>query len=301
MAGEGFKISTIGDTIPTEKIGIMIPPAEMTRVYEQIAWIVPANGAKKYVFPSLDAGPAATGTIAENAEIVEEDFTTSSEEVTRSCVGKRAFDSDANELEGTTMTPEMKAGAIGNTLRNRMDKDTIALFGGATNSGNHTGSNLDLDIFEAESALYRAQFPSGPRFAFIGSINQIRDMRTAIRTNGNGGLIIGAGLDLYQGMMRNGYQGNWGGFEFYEANTTQADGANDSGGFTSCAPLGQMIGDQWQPFSGLGMAVWRGVRVVKARKDENDANDFVGTVHFGTLITAEWQVRELISKKAAAA
>lgn len=300
MAGAGFKTTTIGETLPTEKIGMIIPPPEFARVYEQIAWIVNAEGATKWVFPSLDPGPEATGTVAENAEIPAEDFTTSSEEVTRSCIGKRALDSDANNLEGTIMTPEMKASALGNTIRNRVDRDTFALFGGATNSGVHTGVNLDLDIFDAEAALFRAQKPPGPRFVFCGSINQVRDLRTAIRQNGNGGLIIGAGLDLFNGMMRQGYQGNWGGFEIYEVNTTQADANNDSGGFVSCAPLGQVVNEQWQPFGGLGIAVWRGVRVVAPRRDERDATDYIGTIHFGVKITAEWLVREMITKKLAA-
>ena len=304
VALDGFTTGTINDTIPTEKIGILIPPAEATRIYEQLGWTVSAKGAKSYVFPRLDAGPAAVGTITENDEIAAEDFTTSSESITRSCVGKRAVDSDANVLEGTTMSQEVKAAAIANQLRNRVDKDMLALFGGAANSGNHTGVNLDLDIFDAEVALFRAQYPMGPRFAFVGSINQVRDLQIAIRDLGNGGLIVGAGLNLFGGRMRMGFKGEWGGFEIYEGNTTQADNANDSGAFLSCAPLGQTLGAgedmQWQPFSALGLAVWRPIRVVPQRIENRDATDLVGTIHYGTGITHDANIRELITKKAAA-
>ena len=54
----GANTTTLTETIPTESINsLVLPPANLIRVYQAFAWQCPATGAK-HVFPQIVAAAA---------------------------------------------------------------------------------------------------------------------------------------------------------------------------------------------------------------------------------------------------
>lgn len=308
----GFNTTSDNDLVPTETIsGYIIPAANFLRVSEALAWVAPAPAGAAYRFPRWDA-VAVTGTHTEADELSATSFPTSNENVTGAVVGVHALSSDQLIASSSMVTIEMEIARMVDEERNRIDKDLLALFGGATNVSDHTGVNLGLDNWEAALAAFKAQKPNMPRTAFVGSTNQIRDFRKAVRAAGGGFLAGDVGRDLYGGMARAGYQGMYAGVEIYEGNTTQADADNDAGGFCACAPAGEWApvqglenGGHYQRGSGLGLAMWAlrgqfGVGAETIRVPERVGSRLVVSAMYGAVITADHLVRGFISKKAAA-
>lgn len=294
----GINTTTIAETIPTEKIaGLVIPAPNYIRVYEAITWQMPASGTKA-VFPAWDA-VAVTGTQTESDEFSATNIGTSAEEISPAMVGLRAFISDQQALEGSVLTLDAQIAKIADEVRNRVDKDVLALFASASNVSDYTGTNLDLDLFDAALAAFIAQKPSWQRTVFVGSVNQIRDLRKAIRNSSGGSLVMGAGLEVFNGMPNAGYVGTWQGCEIYQGNVAQADASNDVGGFVSCAPLGSSGPMGVMPGSGLGLAVWQGLTPEAERIAARRGTDVVVSSYYGAGVTADHNVRAFISKKAA--
>lgn len=299
VAINGFSTTSIAETIPSESINsLVIPPANHIRIYEQLTWISPASG-KKHVWPQLDP-EAVSGAQTEGDEFPDTEFTTSAEEVSMSTVGLFSLHTDQVDVQGTSLTPEMRVAAMAEEVRNRMDKDVLALFGGAANSTDNSNVNLSLSLWEIALAAFLAQKPNQPRIAFVGSTNQWRDLISAIRTSGTGGFVEGAGLDLFEGTARQGFKGMYNGVEVYVGNTTQADASNDSCGFVACPALGSSVNGQMHAFSGLGLALWRPLQVEAQRYGRNLGTGYTVSVMYGAQITADNNVREVIFKKAAA-
>lgn len=308
----GFNTTSDNDLVPTETIsGYIIPAANFVRVSQALAWVAPAPAGSTYRFPRWDA-VAVTGTHTEADELSPTSFPTSNENVTGAVVGVHALATDQLVASSSMVTIEMEIARMVDEERNRMDKDILALFGGATNVSNHTGVNLGLDNWETALAAFKAQVPNMPRIAFVGSTNQIRDFRKAARAAGGGFTLGPVAADVYGNMDRTGYQGMYAGIEIYEGNTTQADADNDAGGFCACAPAGEWApveglenGGHFQRGGGLGIAMWRlrdsfGVGAEMIRVPERVASRLVVSAMYGATITAEHLVRGFISKKAAA-
>lgn len=299
VALAGINTTTVAETIPTEgKSPLIIPPPTLMRIYEALAWQAPATGGT-FDFPRWDA-VTVTGSQTEADEFTAHDYATSKATATPAMVGDRGFVADQVALEGSSVTTEDGVARIAEAVRDRLDKDVLALFVTATNASDNTGVNLDLDLFDAALAAFFAQKPTFRRIAFVGSTNQIRDLRKAIRQSGNGGLIVGSGNEVFNGMPLNGFCGMWQGVEIWQGNTTEADASNDAGGFCACAPLGTSSPAGILPGSGLGLAVWgsglfaEGVRVPSRR-----GYDATVSIYCGTARTAEHNARAFISKKAA--
>lgn len=294
----GANTTTLPETIPTESInGLVLPPAHMIRVYQAIAWQCPATGGK-HVFPQLVAA-AVTGTQTESDEFTATDIETVAEEISPAMIGKRSFHSDQVDLEGSKLTPQRRAEAMAEEVENRIDKDVLGLFVGATGSDN-SGSNLSLDLFDTALAAFMAVKPNHQRICFVGSTNQIRDLRKAIRNSAGGALVMGAGLEVFNGLPNTGYQGSWQGVEIYRGNTTQADASNDAGGFVACPPLGTADAALGVlPGSGLGLAVWRGLTLGAQYFPSRQGTDITVSAYLGAGITADNNVWSFFSKKAA--
>lgn len=291
----GFNQTTLAETVHTEGIlPLVLPAANKLRIYERIAWMhdFAALKAAKAVLPQWDSSPI-TGSKTEGDNFSYSDQTTGKKEITAAMVGRAALITDEIKIVGM-MSPEAMAGKVVDELENRIDKDVLALFGGATNSSDFSGFNLGLDNWDAALALFAAQGLPGPRIIFVGSGNQIRDLRAAIRSSGGGSLAMGAGLDVINGLKVEGFVGTWQGVEIYQGNTTQADASNDSGGF-----LYGGIGDAVNTGAGLSVGFWTQTRVENDRRAVNTGDDLVVSRFFGVGITAENLVREFISKKAA--
>jgi len=294
----GANTTTLTETIPTEMIsGLVIPAPNMIRVYQAFTWQCPAKGAK-FVWPQFVAA-AVTGSQTEADEFTATDLETVAEEVSPAMVGKRSFHSEQVDLEGSILTPQARIDAMSAEVENRIDKDVLGLFVGATGSDN-SGVNLSLDLFDAALAAFMAVKPTHPRLCFVGSTNQIRDLRKAIRNSAGGALIQGAGLAVFNGLPVQGYCGEYQGVEIYQGNTTQADATNDAGGFVSAPPLGTSspaLGIL--PGAGLGVAVWRGLAIGAQPIAARVGVDYVVSTYYGAKITADNNVWGFISKKAA--
>lgn len=307
----GFNTTSANDLVPTEWINkFVIPPANHTRISEALAWIAPAMSGAAHKWPRWDA-VAVTGTHTETDELTAQSYTTSVESVTGAVVGTYAFSSDQLQATSGQAPPEVQIFNMAEELRNRIDKDVLATFVSATNVSDNSGSNLSLDLWETALAAYMSQNPLGPRHAFIGSGNQIRDFRKAIRQAGGAALVMQAGLEVFNGKPNQGYIGTYQGIEIYQGNTTQADATNDAGGFTSCSAMGAWTGGtsldgggQYQVYSGLGVAMWRlrnfGVNLETQRTPERVGLKLVASAMYGASVTADHLVRAFFSKKAAA-
>lgn len=307
VALPGFNRTSDNDTFQTEMINpLIIPPANFVRVYEAITWMAGVRAGNSHVWPQLDA-VAVTGTHTEADELSATSFPTSQEAVSPSMVAVRAFASDQLQAVGSILGPEQQVFAMAEELRNRIDKDVIAAIGAATNASDNTGANLSLALWDTAVAAFLAQKPGLDRIAFVGSSNQHRDLVTAIRSSGNGGLIFGSGNDVFNGTPRNGYKGMWNGIEIYVGNTTQADADNDAGGFVACAAPGSWVGPtsleqggQYQVGSGVGIAMWQNIGVKAQYIPSRLGTDYVVAAMYGAAVTTDSRVRAFISKKAAA-
>lgn len=313
VAINGFNKTTNNDLVPSEVINqVIIPEATHARIYEMITWVAPVSGAADFVWPRWDAPSAEPTTHTESDTFSAANYGTSSASVTGTIVGTYAFLSDELQATGTNAGLELRVARMFEKMRDKIDLDVLALFVGATNASDNSGSNLSLTLWETALAAYMAQNPLGPRHAFVGSNNQIRDFRGAIRAAGGAALVQGSGMEVFNGLPVNGYVGNYMGIEIYEGNTTQYDGTNDAGGFCSCAPRESWLGPnsldaggQFQAGSGLGLAMWplRGVYGISPQTDpaiDYQGVKLVASAMYGAKITAPHLVRTFISKKAAA-
>jgi hypothetical protein len=294
----GANTTTLTETIPTESIaGLVLPAPNLIRVYQAFTWQCPGKGAS-LVWPQLVAA-AVTGSQTEADEFTATDIETVKESVTPAMVGKRSFHSEQVDLEGSILTPQARVDAMAMEVENRIDKDVLGLFVGAAGS-DYSGFNLDLDKFDTALAAFHAVKPTHPRICFVGSTNQIRDLRKAIRNSAGGALLQGAGLSVFNGLPVQGYCGEWQGVEIFQGNTTQADATNDAGGFVSAPPLGTSnpaLGIL--PGAGLGVGVWRGLKIGAQPIEARVGVDMVVTTYYGAGITADNNVWSFFSKKAA--
>lgn len=295
----GANTGTLANTIQSESIvGLVIPAANRIRVYQAFTWQCPATG-KKLVIPQIKSSPI-TGTKPETDIFTATDLETVGEEISPAMVGRYVFHSEELDLEGSILTMQGRVDATVEELENRIDKDVLGLLVGATGS-DYSGANLSVTNFEVALAAFQAVNPTHSRICFVGSTNQIRDLRRSIRESGGGALMAGAGLSL-NGLPVSGYCGTWQGVEIYQGNVTQADATNDCGGFISAPPLGTSnpaLGIM--PHAGLCVGVWRGIKI--GMKDDPERTGTGATVssYYGAGIASDNNVWSFISKKAAAA
>lgn len=294
----GANATTLEETIVDETVvGLVLPAPNLIRVYQAFTWQCPGKGASM-IWPQLVAA-AVTGTKTESDELTATDIETTGETVTPAMVGKRSFHSEEVDLQGSILTMQERINAMAIEVENRIDKDVLGLFVGAAGSDN-SGFNLTLDLFDAALAAFHAVKPNHRRICFVGSTNQIRDLRKAIRNSAGGSLIVGAGLSM-NGLPVDGYCGEWQGVEIYQGNVTQADATNDAGGFVSCPALGtssRQLGIL--PGAGLGVAVWRGLVPKAMESISRTGMDAAVTTYYGAGIVADNNVWSFFSKKAAA-
>lgn len=313
VALNGFNTSTDNDLVATETINqYVIPEPTYTRVYEAITWIVPAMPAAAYKWPRWDAPSAEPATHTESDEFSAANYGTSVESTSGAIVGTYAFASDQLQATSSAAPVAVQIDRMVEKMRDKIDLDVLALFVGATNVSDNSGSNLSLDLWETALAAFMAQKVQGPRFAFVGSSNQIRDFRKAVRAAGGAAMVSQAGLEVFNGLPNAGYIGTYMGIEIYQGNVTQADGTNDAGGFVSCASAGSWLGantfdqgGQYQAGSGLGLAMWRlrgifGISPEAMRTPERQGVKLVASAMYGASVTADHLVRGFFSKKAAA-
>lgn len=299
---DGANTGTLANTIASEKITQLVLPApNQIRVYQAFTWQCPGT-AKKLVIPRFKSSPI-TGTKPETDIFTATDQETDGEEVSPAMVGRYVFHSEELDLQGSILTIQSRVNATVEELENRIDKDVLGMLV-SVNGSDYSGANLTLTNWEAALADFQAEHPTHSRICFVGSTNQIRDLRKAIRTSAGGQLIAGAGLAL-NGLPVQGYCGTWAGVEIYQGNVTEADATNDCGGFIAAPPLAGMTAGGSQlgimPGAGLVVGVWRGIKI--GTKDEPERTGTGATVssYYGVGISSDNNVWSFISKKAAGA
>lgn len=293
----GANTTTLEETIVDETVaGLVLPAPNLIRVYQAFTWQCPGKGASM-IWPQIVAA-AVTGTKTESDELTATNIETVGETVTPAMVGKRSFHSEEVDLQGSILTMQERVNAMAIEVENRIDKDVLGLLVGAAGS-DYSGFNLDLDKFDAALAAFHAAKPNHQRICFVGSTNQIRDLRKAIRNSAGGSLIAGAGLSM-NGLPVQGYCGEWQGVEIFQGNTTEADATNDAGGFIACPALGTSSPTLGiLPGAGLGVAVWRGLVPKMMESISRTGMDAAVTTYYGAGIVADNNVWSFFSKKAA--
>lgn len=298
---DGANTGTLANTIQSESIsGLVLPAPNRIRVYQAFTWQCPGSG-KKLVIPQFASSPI-TGTKTETDAFAATDLETVGEEVTPAMVGRYVFHSEELDLEGSILTMQARVDATVEELENRIDKDVLGMLVSAAGS-DFSGTNLSVTNFEIALAAFQNANPTHQRICFVGSTNQIRDLRRSIRESGGGNLIAGAGLAL-NGLPVSGYCGTWQGVEIYQGNVTQADATNDCGGFVAAPPLAGMAPGASlgiMPGAGLIAAVWRGIKIGMKDEPVNTGTAAVVSSYYGVGISADNNVWSFISKKAAAA
>ncbi len=294
----GANTGTLANTIASESItSLVLPAANKIRVYQAFTWQCPGSG-KKLVIPQFKVS-AITGTKTETDIFTATDLETQGEEVSPGMVGRYVFHSEELDLEGSILTMQARVDATVEELENRIDKDCLGLLVSAVGS-DFSGANLTIDNFETGLAAFQNINPTHQRICFVGSTNQIRDLRKSIRNSGGGALMAGAGLSL-NGLPVQGYCGMWQGVEIYQGNVTEADATNDCGGFIAAPPLGTSspaLGIM--PGAGLIAGVWRGIGIKTAEVGERTGTGATVSSYYGVGISADNNVWQFISKKAAA-
>lgn len=291
MATLGANTTTLAKSIHTEQINpdIIAMPA-IVRCYEGVAWQADASMGKAgtYKFLTLTAA-SISGSQTETEAITASNFGLEDGVATAAVVGDRHFVSDQG-VQDSVIDESMIFFNLAERVRNRVNKDVCALAASAATETNKTGAELSLDNFDTAYAEFTALNPNLARHLAVLSGNQIMHLRKAIRSSGNGGLIMNAGLDVFNGRRNSAYQGDWGGVEIWRGEMPD-DGVSDVAGMFVAAnePGGQ---------SGLGLAVWWGPRPGVQDAATQVGRELVVTARYGVCITADHLVHRIVTKKA---
>ncbi|HEY8377119.1 MAG TPA: hypothetical protein VIK91_11550, partial [Nannocystis sp.] len=255
-----------------------------------VTWQRDASLSKGATYKFISIGAEdLSGTHTESDELTASDITIEDGIATPAVVGIRRFVSDEG-LQDAIIDQETIFNDMAEKVRNRINSDVCALASSAATATNKTGQELTLDNFDAAKVAFLALEPGRARNVAILSHNQVAHLQKAIRQSGNGGLIQGAGLDVFSGRVNSSYQGNWAGFEIWTGPMPD-DGASDT--------AGMMVGcDAPGDKSGLGLAVWWSPRPGIQRNEARVGWDFVVTARYGVCITADHMVHGIVTKKA---
>lgn len=290
MATNGFNTTTAAKAIPTEQIdpNIIAAPA-IVRAYEGFTWMADASmGGATYKFITLTAS-SISGSQTETEAITASNFGIEDGVATPAVVGDRHFVSD-QAVQDATIGEDVIFFNLAEKVRNRLNKDVCALAASAATETDKTGEELTLDNFDAGYATFLALNPNLARHVLVASSNQIAHIRKALRSSGNGGLLMAAGLDVFNGRPNSAYQGSWGGVEIWRGEMPD-DGVSDVAGmFVACDEPGGK--------SGLGCGVWWAPRPSIEPKATQVGREFVVDARWGVCITADHLVHRIVTKKA---
>lgn len=291
MATLGFNTTTAAKAIYSEQINpdIIAAPA-IVRSYEGVAWQADASEGKSATYRFLSLGAATvSGTQTETEAISATDFSLNDGEATAGVVGRRHFVSKQG-LQDAVLGQDVIFNDLAEKVRNRVNKDVCALASSAATETDKTGAELTLDNLEEGYAAFLALNPNLARHLLLASNAQIAHIRKAIRQSGNGGLIMGAGLDVFNGRPNSAYQGNWGSIEVWRGDMPD-DGVSDVAGMFVSA-------DEPGGKSGLGLAVWWAPSPDIQPEPIQVGYEFIVTARYGVCITADHLVHRIVSKKA---
>jgi hypothetical protein len=289
--------TSLTELIPTERIEEIIGQENRaTPIYDFISWrkdmSQPGAGAT-WTVPAWDASEVPSGTKAETDEFTNVEATTADVTCTPGVVGLSRELTDPAAQDARMNAEEMFMLNL-RGMKQRMTTDLLALATSATNTSNFSGTNFDMDDFGVATAAFDAQFPySGFTRLFIMSANQMRDFKISARNAGASieatGRALGL-LGLYEGQVYS--------FENYaivsSALVPNFDVSNDSG---MLVIVGNDANRTW---STLARGVWWDLKNEIERHAKKQTNDLVTSARYGVVITKQANLREVVSKKAAA-
>ncbi len=294
----GVTTLTVTESIASESINqIVIPSPEAPSIWEAIGWVVPNASGHLHRWVSLDAGPDIVGSKTENDEFTAHNLTTGKAEATPATIGDYHLYSDETAAAGSAVSPDVALASIDRRVRKRIDRDMLALLSSADFVSDFSGDELTFDLWLAALSDFQGQYPTNSRIAFVASSAQVKNLRMAMANGAGFGASGPIGSDLFDARRANGFIGKLLEVEIYLGETPDADVDNATGAFVSCAPAGSMIDGQWQPGSGLGAAFWWAPRGEVQRAAERTATKLVVSARYGVAITAQHNVRAVISAK----
>lgn len=281
----GFNTTSVNDLISGVAIDDLIMGANVpAHVFMGLAKIVDVPpGSDTYRFPRWDT-VSVSATLAESDEAAFTSITTSAESVNGSVYPVRSFLSDEAQHDAK-LTVEMALARQAEILMDGMDKNFLAAISSATNTSNHTGVALDLDKWEVAKTAIIAKNPNAGDLVFIGTPKQVGDIETAIRSNGGGSMVVGAGSELFNSMPLSVYRGLYNGVHFFASTNVP-----DSGGADASAAF--MVAG-----AAIGMAFWFRMKSKGVDAAGRAGVDLMSYARYGLTIVNQNNLREVISLK----
>lgn len=294
----GFNSTTLNDTILASGIAKFIVPTPMASpLYESLAMVLQlsANHSNTVDIPSWDAFPTVA-TTTEGDESANVNYSTSKKSMTGVMLDTSALITDQVVMDSMLLESQMVGQMVMN-LRNTIDVEVLKLFQGATNVTDKSDANLTLAFWRAALASFRAQKPIGTA-CYVGSGNQLRDIIEDMADVAGGNQLGAAGQTIFSSSVIDGYRGPYQGVQIFESsNVPEADADNDVGGFI--AVQGSTAGSP-PSMSGFVLGIWQPIQAEGQRLPKRHGIETTVSARVGFKIAAEYLVRGLISKKAAA-
>lgn len=294
----GINSTQINDTILASGIAKFVVPTPMASpLYEVLAMVFDNkdNHSNVVDIPAWDAFPAVAET-TEGDESANVNYSTSKKSMTGVMLDTSALITDQVVMDSMVLESQMVGQMVLN-LRNTIDSEVLELFKTATNVTDKSDVNLTLAFWRAALAAFRAQKPIGTA-VYVGSPNQLRDILDDMANVAGGNQLGAAGQTIFSSSVIDGYRGPYQGVQIFESsNVASNDADNDVGGFTTVVSSGPGAPPS---LSGLGLGIWQPIQAEGQRLPKRHGIETTVSARVGFVRTAEYLVRGLISKKAAA-
>lgn len=261
-------------------------------IHELVSWrkeVIPGHAA--WAVPRWDKSDIPAGTKAETSEFTNVEATLSEATISPGVVGLSRELTDPAAQDARQNAAEMFALNL-RGMRERLTSDVLGLITSATNTSSFSGTNLDLDKWGTATAAFEGQNPYPFTRVAILSVNQLRDLKKAIRNSGGTIEATGRGLGVLGAI-----QGQIFEFEGWVIVSSglvpEFDATNDSGALVVVGPGEARV---WSTFA---RAFWWDLRNEVERDGKKQTNSLITSARYGVGITNQSNLREIVSKKAA--
>jgi hypothetical protein len=289
--------TSLTELIPAELIEEIVGQENRaTPIYDFVSWrkdmTAPGAGAT-WAVPAWDPSEVPAGTKAETASFTNVEATLTELVFTPGVVGLSRELTDPAAQDSKQDAAEMFLLNL-RAMKQRMTSDLLANITSASNTSNFSATNFDLGDWGVATAAFDAQFPySGFSRIAILSTNQMRDLKIDIRTSGATLEATGRGLGLLETFEGQAFA--WEGYTIIpSALVPEFDASNDSG------MLGIVGMDANRTWSTLARAIWWDLKNAIDRSEVAQMSKLITSARYATGLTKQANLREVVSKKAAA-
>ena len=182
--------------------------------------------------PIVGAADAAAST-NESADAANQDFTTSSQNITvaRQSIVREV--TDLHRMAGSVLTEEFIAQDLYQACASRFTDMLAALFASLSVSVGSTSTPLSVDtIYAAKQALQNAGVPKGEPVACVLHPEQLQDLEESMRAESSNADVLYANTQDMLMRKGPGFAFSWRGIDFYSCNSiTQTSSAHDGAMF----------------------------------------------------------------------